>query len=71
MVSEDNKKTLNGLGWGAGIGIVGCLISGASNGLGGPQLGYQKLSLKTVAGSAVAGAISFILVGLTTNAVKK
>ena len=70
MVSEDKKKILNGIGWGASIGIVGSLISGASSGLGGPQLGYQKLSLKSAAGAAVSGAISFILVGLTTNMVK-
>ena len=71
MVSEDNKKILNGLGWGASLGIFGSLISGASSGLGGPQLGYQKLSLKTVFGAALSGAIAFPLVGLTTNMLKK
>ena len=70
MVSEDNKKILNGLGWGATIGIVSLLISEASSGLGGPQLGYQKLSLKNTAGVAVSGAVSFMLVGVITNMAK-
>ena len=71
MVSEDNKKILNGLGWGASLGIFGCLISGASHGLGGPQLGYKKLSFRTVFGAAVSGAIAFPLVGLASNMVKE
>ena len=67
MVSQDTKTILNGLGHGAVIGIISLLISGASSGLGGPQLGYQKLSLKTTAGVAATGAVSFILAGVATN----
>ena len=71
MVSEDTKTILNGVGWGASVGVVGFLVSGASSGLGGPQLGYKKLSLKSGVGAAVSGAIAFFLVGLTTNTLKK
>ena len=67
MVSKDTKDILNGLGTGAAMGIVSILISGASSGLGGPQLGYQKLSLKNTAGVAVSGAVSFMLVGVMIN----
>ena len=71
MVSKDTKETLNGLGWGATIGIVSLLISGASSGLGGPQLGYQKLSLKNTAGIAVTCAVSFMVVGVMMNMVNE
>ena len=70
MVSEDNKKILNGLGTGAVVGIVSMLISGVSCGLGGPQLRYQKLSLKNTAGVAASGAVSFMLVGAMINMTK-
>ena len=71
MVSQDNKVILNGLGWGASVGIISLLISGASSGLGGPQLGYQKLSLKSTAGVAITGAVSFMLSGVMINLVKE
>ena len=70
MVSKDTKEILNGLGTGAAVGIVSFLISGASSGLGGPQLGYQKLSLKNTAVVAVSGAVSFRLVGVMINMAK-
>ena len=67
MVCKDTKEILNGLGTGAAVGIVGSLISGTSSWLGGPQLGYQKLSLKNTVGVAVSGAVSFMLVGVAIN----
>ena len=67
MVSKDTKEILNGLGTGAAVGIVGLLISGTSSWIGGPQLGYPKLSLKSTFGVAVSGAASFMLVGVAIN----
>ena len=70
MVSKDTKDILNGVGTGAAVGIVGSIISGASNWIGGPQLGYQKLGLKNTVGVAVSTGVSFILVGIMINMAK-
>ena len=67
MVSKDTKEILNGLGTGAAMGVVGCLISGTSSWLGGPQLGYQKLSLKNTIGVACTSALSFMIVGVAIH----
>ena len=70
-MSNDKKEILKGLGLGASVGIVGSLISGASNWLGGPQLGYQKLGLKSIVGVAVSSGVSFMLVGVGLNMYEK
>ena len=70
-MNDDKKTILRGLGIGAAVGIVGSLISGTSSWLGGPQLGYQKPSIKSTAGVAVSSAMSFMLVGVGINMYEK
>ena len=62
-MSSDEKVILKGLGWGAGVGIMGSLVTEATHWLGGPQLGYSKPSFKNIIGVSISSGVSFLLVG--------
>ena len=65
------KDILRGFGLGAGVGIVGSLLSETSHWLGDPQLGYSKISLKNTIGVAISSGVSFFLVGVGLNLYEK
>ena len=65
------KEILKGVAMGAGVGIVGSLVSETSHWLGGPQLGYSKPSLRNLILVSISSGVSFILVGLGTDQYEK
>ena len=67
----DEKEILKGLGLGAGIGIVGSLVSETSHWLGGPQLGYSKPSIRNMILVSISTGVSFILVGIGKDQYEK
>ena len=70
-MSDDKKQVLKGLSVGAGVGIVGSLISGASHWLGGPKLGFSQPSLKNIIGVGVSTGVASLVLGVGIDQYEK
>ena len=68
---QGEKEILKGVAMGAGVGIVGSLVSETSHWLGGPQLGYSKPTLRNLILVSISSGVSFILIGLGTDKYEK
>ena len=68
---QGEKEILKGVAMGAGVGIVGSLVSETSHWLGGPQLGYSKPSLRNIILVSISSGVSFVLVGFGMDKYEK